>query len=149
MPSDNIRQGIRDIIDHPRIFETKHRRKDGAVIDVQISAKGITFDGIPHLYASARDITEQKRLARAVEEERHFVATIIDTANAVIAVIGPDGTMRRLNRYGQTFTGYTQEEVASEPYFWSRFLDDTIRDKVEAIIARARQGEVVRGFRNS
>jgi diguanylate cyclase (GGDEF)-like protein/PAS domain S-box-containing protein len=41
-------------------FETKHRRKDGSVFDVEINATEVILDGKSCLYASSRDITERK-----------------------------------------------------------------------------------------
>jgi PAS domain S-box-containing protein len=43
------------------IFETRHKRRDGAIIDVEINACGIEIEGKPLLYAASRDITERKR----------------------------------------------------------------------------------------
>ncbi|MDD2729983.1 MASE3 domain-containing protein [Malikia sp.] len=59
---DQIVAGIRRLMEQPAVFETRHRRKDGSLFDVEISAKGILLDGHLHLYASSRDITERKRL---------------------------------------------------------------------------------------
>ncbi|MEI7841726.1 MAG: MASE3 domain-containing protein [Gallionellaceae bacterium] len=43
------------------VFETQHRRKDGAIIDVEISAKAITYGGQSVLWNSARDISARKQ----------------------------------------------------------------------------------------
>jgi PAS domain S-box-containing protein len=53
-------------------FETKHRRRDGSEIDIEISATGIELDGTQYVYASARDITGRKRAeeARRASEAR-------------------------------------------------------------------------------
>jgi len=49
------------LIAHPEVFETKHRRRDGESIEVEVSAVGIDLDGEPVLFAASRDITERKR----------------------------------------------------------------------------------------
>jgi PAS domain S-box-containing protein len=49
-------------------FATVHRRKDGTTFDVEVHADGFELDGEPHMYCSARDVTEQRRLERAVLE---------------------------------------------------------------------------------
>ena len=47
-----------------RVIETVHRRKDGTLLDVEISISSMTQDGRYHVFASSRDITERKRLNR-------------------------------------------------------------------------------------
>jgi len=42
-------------------FETVHRRKDGALIDVEISTSGMEIEGQHFLFAASRDITERKK----------------------------------------------------------------------------------------
>jgi len=49
-------------------FRTVHRRKDGTTFPVEIHADRFEVDGELHVYCSARDITEQGRLERALLE---------------------------------------------------------------------------------
>ena len=82
-----LRHDIKDFLDAPQTFETKHRKKDGTILDVQINAKGIELEGQRYLYASARDITEANQLKQEIIKERNFVSAIVSNANAIIAVI--------------------------------------------------------------
>ncbi len=41
-------------------FEARHRRTDGTVFAVEVCARRVELDGLPHLYCSARDITERR-----------------------------------------------------------------------------------------
>jgi PAS domain S-box-containing protein len=43
------------------VFETRHRRRDGSVFDVEISGQALELDGKLVLFNSARDITERNR----------------------------------------------------------------------------------------
>jgi PAS domain S-box-containing protein len=61
-------------------FVTRHRRKNGAIFDVEINADCFELDGEQYFYCSARDTTEQKRLERAV----------LETANREQAKLGHD-----------------------------------------------------------
>lgn len=45
----------------PAVFETRHRRSDGVVLDIEISASEIEIEGKSYIYAAARDITARKR----------------------------------------------------------------------------------------
>jgi PAS domain S-box-containing protein len=66
IPKDSLSTIIKEIIHNPKTFETKHIKKDGTIIDVQINAKSITLDGKQYLYSSQRDITEQNRLKNEI-----------------------------------------------------------------------------------
>ena len=60
---------LRNLIGKSARFETVHRRKDGKLINVEISTTGIEIDGQSYLYASSRDITDRKA---ADEEIKHL-----------------------------------------------------------------------------
>ncbi|WED24852.1 diguanylate cyclase [Vibrio sp. JC009] len=62
---------LNNITTEPLKFETRHKRKDGSFIDVEINAKWISVSGVHYLYASSRDITERKQM----ETELHKLAT--------------------------------------------------------------------------
>ena len=62
IPKDRLLEDLNRMIQHPAKFETRHRGKDGSVIDVEINAKGVKLEGEHFLYASARDITERKKV---------------------------------------------------------------------------------------
>ncbi|HIJ37423.1 MAG TPA: response regulator [Rhodospirillaceae bacterium] len=56
--------------DGTRVFETRHRRKDGSVLDVEITGFPFELDGQALLFNSSRDITERKQAQWAVLEAR-------------------------------------------------------------------------------
>ena len=53
---------LRELTNTHRIFETRYRRKDGAIFDAEISACGVKLDGNNFIYASTRDISERNRI---------------------------------------------------------------------------------------
>ena len=57
---DELLTTMRTVARAPVTFESRHRRKDGSCIDVEISAKGVELDGTTHVYASSRDITARR-----------------------------------------------------------------------------------------
>ena len=70
LPRDELIPTLRALMETPETFETKHRRKDGTVFDVEINARGITLGGNRYLYASARDITERKGMERELRDAK-------------------------------------------------------------------------------
>ncbi len=77
------------------VVETRYRRSDGSLIDVDVHATGIALEGEPVIYAASRDVTERKRqrlemenlnanLGRLVEartQELEQAKTTAETAN--------------------------------------------------------------------
>ncbi|MDX9742719.1 MAG: PAS domain S-box protein, partial [Arcobacteraceae bacterium] len=98
-----------------------------------------------YLYArNKRKIIEEK-----IRLEKDFISTIIDNANTIIAVIDSKGVMYKVNKFAQEFTGYSEDEIKSEPYFWKRFLPMEVQDKVSGIIEDANKGIIKKSFQNS
>ena len=62
---------LRDLLRLGRRFHyvTQHRKKNGQVIDVEIRSSTIILDGKPAILAIGRDITDQNRYIKAIEEQ--------------------------------------------------------------------------------
>jgi PAS domain S-box-containing protein len=58
-------------------FERQHRRKDGCVVDVELSVNYLPSSG-GQLVCFLRDITERKRIDETLRKERALFRTIID-----------------------------------------------------------------------
>ena len=56
---------------------TRHRRKDGRDIDVEILCLGVRIDGEELLYCSSRDITERKAQAHELDQYRHRLEALV------------------------------------------------------------------------
>lgn len=66
--ADELRLAFKETMDKSIVVETLHRRKDGGLINVEISVSGRKIDGQDYIFASSRDITERKRIASSLEE---------------------------------------------------------------------------------
>ncbi|MBM3560742.1 MAG: PAS domain S-box protein, partial [Alphaproteobacteria bacterium] len=63
-------------------YETRHRRKDGTLIDIDITIIHENFEDTEIGVAFARDITERKRAGRAVRESQALLQNIIDNTQS-------------------------------------------------------------------
>lgn len=87
-------------------FETRHRRKDGSVVDVEITGLSLELDGKPVLFNSSRDITERKSAA----DELRIAATAFESQEGML-ITDAKQVILRVNRAFTSITGYTAEEA--------------------------------------
>jgi PAS domain S-box-containing protein len=65
-------------------FETRHRRKDGGVIDAQVNVRLIELGGRRHAVAIWSDISERKRVAAELDRHRHHLEEIVASRTAAL-----------------------------------------------------------------
>jgi PAS domain S-box-containing protein len=58
-------------------FSSRHRRRDGSIIDVEVVSVGVCIDGEELLYCSSRDVTERKAQARELDQYRHQLERLV------------------------------------------------------------------------
>ncbi|MDP1774793.1 MAG: EAL domain-containing protein [Methylobacter sp.] len=86
-------------------FETRHRRKDGRVWDVEVNVSFISEEG-GYFVCFFRDITERKR----IKQELRIAATSFETLEGII-ITDANEVIVRVNRAFTQITGYTPEEA--------------------------------------
>ena len=90
----------------PDRFESRHRRKDGSVVEVEISAHYLPAEG-GQFFVFARDITERRKTEELLRLNH---AAVNAAANAII-ITDPDGIIRWVNPAFTRLTGYCATEV--------------------------------------
>ena len=73
-----LRKIIKEITDRNVRFETVHRRKNGSLIDVEISSSGMEIEGQHFLFAASRDITERKQAEKLLRESEQRYRTLFE-----------------------------------------------------------------------
>ena len=87
------------------IGERKYKRKDGLIVDVEVSTKLLTdgrFQGI------ARDITERKKAEEAIIESEEKYRSLIENSPDIIIQLDLDEKVQFIN---YTEGGFTKEQV--------------------------------------
>lgn len=98
-----------DCYKSPCVFQTKHKKRDGSIIDVELNVAGINLEGQRYLYASSRDISKRIK----IEEELAFKETKINTIleNSFDAIgVHINGIWTLCNKAALKLFGYTSKE---------------------------------------
>ena len=101
-----FRNSFSEFIGRSELIETMHRRKDGVLIKVEISASGVELDGCNYFFGSSRDITERKK----IEKEMLIAATAFESKEGMF-VTDANRVILRVNHAFTNITGYPAEEV--------------------------------------
>jgi PAS domain S-box-containing protein len=85
-------------------FETKHRRKDGSTIDVEVSIKRVKVGSKNLLVSVERDITERKKNEDALRQERGMLESVTKNIGAGLVMISKDYKILWMNNFLRQFT---------------------------------------------
>jgi PAS domain S-box-containing protein len=85
VPEEELRARMADLpAGHVSAFETLHRRKDGSLLDAQVSVRIIELNGRRHAVAIWSDISERKRVAAELDRHRHHLEEIVASRTAAL-----------------------------------------------------------------
>lgn len=115
-PAAQLGPWIRQLFTAERqtVFETRHRCRDGRVIDVEISSSPVRVDGQDLLFNSSRDITARKFAdARIAESEANFRA-FYNSIEDFLFVLDAQCEILFVNDYVNRRLGYRQEELVGQ-----------------------------------
>lgn len=88
---EQIETMIRSVNEGGDHFETRHRRKDGILLDVDISTNAAVFSGRKLIFCVVRDISEKKAAARALEASEQKFRSLVEYALEVIFILDLEG----------------------------------------------------------
>jgi len=114
---------------------TRRTRKDGSLVDVEVLAVPVVFDGEPSgYYAIYHDISELQR-------QKQYYESLLETSPAAIVTVDMDAIVTSWNPAAERLLGYTREEATG------RNIDDLVanrsdvRAEAEEVSTKAGRGE--------
>jgi PAS domain S-box-containing protein len=137
--SASIRQTLASEL--ARIPLRYHKKKDGTLFPVEISASAFTLGNRRVLCGVIRDITERKRAEQAARAERDHLERIIDGTPAIVCGIAPDGMTTFVNPAGERITGYKAEELVARNW-WQVFYPGEEQRQVEQLLRALERGDL-------
>ena len=112
-------------------FDSRHRRKDGAVFPVEVRGRPFWEGDHRYAVALARDITERKKAEDALRESEERFRGTFENAAVGIAECDVQGRFLRLNQKLCEIVGYDREEL-----FQKAWQDITHPDDLAASLER-------------
>jgi PAS domain S-box-containing protein len=89
----------------------KHRKKDGSLVDVEVSVVAITFDGKPALLASVLDVSYRCR----TEAQAHYLDVLLATVTDAVVATDDNFILTGWNAAAESTYGRRAEEVLGQP----------------------------------
>ena len=96
-------------------FESTHHRADGEPIRILVNASVIEVDGRPCILSIHRDITDQKRTARKLQEKKAEFEAIFRSIPDAVVFANSDGAIEMVNPAFSSVFGYAAEAMEGEP----------------------------------
>ncbi len=130
--------------------ETERLTKSGQRIYVSLNMSPLR-DSDGHIIGAsviARDITARKHAEATIRRERDFAESLIQTAQAIILLLDPQGCILRINPYMETLSGYRLEDVKGKDWF-KTFLPPRSSEQIQDLFEHAIAGNPTRGNVNA
>ena len=117
-------------------FETRHRRKDGTLFDVEISVMYRRFEG-DRFVAFLRDITENKRSVTALQRSGEKYRNLTENLSELVFEADPYSTHATyVNKAVENIFGYTVREWLENPSSW---IDTIHPDDKERVLRESKE----------
>jgi PAS domain S-box-containing protein len=123
-------------------FETRHKRKDGKVIDIEISAK-YAKAGNGQFVVFARDITARKKAEAELKASEERFSNAFHSSPVALSISRiSDGTFVDANQSFLHLFGYKREEIVGQKATELNIYDNP-NDRSEIVRLLEQQGKVV------
>jgi PAS domain S-box-containing protein len=109
-PPEKLLEMGREIGEKGLRLETKHTRKDGSVIDVDISISAAMFGDQKLIFCVCRDVTERKRMEEALRDSEEKLRKMFESVTDGISVIDLKGIITEVNQRMVEMHGFSSKD---------------------------------------
>lgn len=120
-------------------FNFEHELASGEIRPVEVHSSPIQFDDEELLFSIIHDISEREQHKDALEREKAFTDSALNTLTDIFYVTDQSGGMRRWNNRLSAVTGYDDSEI--EEMTASELFADVDADLVESTISELVEGD--------
>lgn len=145
--ADEIRARIQQVQEGGRVdFETRHRGKDGELLEVIVTMQPIMLAGRCLVHCIVRNATQWKRAEQSLRESEQRYRRLLGAVTTYRYTVWlNDGTpVSTEHSLGCVrATGYTPEEYRADPYLWITMVPPEDRERVQRYAADVHAGHEV------
>lgn len=105
-----IRAGFKDV------HGSRHQKKDGSIMDVDLSVHQVKLSGRVTWLVLVKDITEATRTATALRASNEFIRALFDSSPVAIVATDLDLRVLQWNGAAERLFGWTEEEAIGALY---------------------------------
>ena len=91
--------------------EWRHRKKDGTIINVEITSNRLNFAGRAAEFVLANDITERKKAETALRISEDRYRDLVDNSHELICTHDLEGKVLSVNPWAARVLGYSKESL--------------------------------------
>ncbi len=126
-------------------WDVEYFRRDGTLAWGRLWARAQADEYDESVECVLADVTDEKLALEALRRERDFASKLVETAHAVVAVLGLSGRILRFNRFARELTGYDDSEVLGKDWL-ETFIESDERKSVREAFASVIEGRPTVGL---
>jgi PAS domain S-box-containing protein len=111
--------------------EEQFLRRDGGVVDVELTAIPFTHRGLPSIQIVLRDVTQRKRAEYALRKSTQDYEALVNSIEGIVWEADAQTiTFTYVSKQSAKILGYQAERWLATPAFWQDHLHPDDRDRV-------------------
>lgn len=146
-PAEQIPALLANLANPPQVLERssgwQHIRKDGTLIDVEISSHSLNFEDRSARMVLAKDITEEKKTEEALRTSEAKFRNLVEylPAATYIASLDDLSTTLYISPQIEQILGFTPDEFLNPPDTWMKQVHPEDRERVLEELRTSRKNE--------
>ena len=124
-------------------------RSDGEEFPIEASISQFDHAGKKRMTVILRDVTERQKIEEALENEKQFIATILDTAGALVVVLDLEWRILRINRVCEQLIGRTFEELRGKSFLDLTVVSGEDAQEMKNLLASFKERQFPESFENA
>lgn len=121
-----------------------YSKTDDAFDEAETRQLGTLAEGIAFGMTCLREKAARQQAEDVAQQSQALSNQLLNTVQAIIVLLDPQGKILYINAYMETLSGYTLDEVKGKDWF-ATFLPESERTKIRQVFSSASKGKSTKG----